>query len=33
LENAPRFPLSHNLGGGPTLTKTGHFTCHKNRTF
>ena len=33
LENASRFPLSHNPGGGPTLIKTGHFTCYKNRTF
>jgi hypothetical protein len=33
LENAPRFPLSHNLGGGSTLTNTGHFTCYKKRTF
>jgi len=32
LENAPRFPLSHNLGGS-TLTNTGHFTCYKKRTF
>ncbi|HYL15208.1 MAG TPA: hypothetical protein VEV41_19375 [Terriglobales bacterium] len=27
------FPLSHSLGGCGRLTKTGHFTCYKKRTF
>ena len=27
------FPLSHRLGGGGRLTKTGHFTCYEKRTF
>ena len=27
------FPLSHRLGGGGRLTKTGHYTCYEKRTF
>ena len=33
LGNASRFPLSHSLCGCGRLTRTGHFTCYKNRTF
>ncbi len=33
LEIASRFPLSHRHDGCGRLTRTGHFTCYKKRTF